>query len=264
MKLKEKLEQWNVKSPIEPGFHEVISPSKKECKVSYIYRLNLNKDDEYTLESKDLEMNLVLIKGQAVIEINNENKDMTKYDSLYIPGKSKLNIRAIEQVTFYIGAATCEGIGKVFFRKFDKTLPLGEIHQIHGSGSGEREVFFTLNPEVPASRLICGLTWGGDGTWTSWPPHQHEKDLEEVYCYFDMDFPKIGFHLSYVKEGGIESGVLHPVTSGSMIMAPYGYHPTVATPGTRNSYFWVLVAFTPETRAYDRAIIDKNYVGGLK
>ncbi len=36
--------------------------------------------------------------------------------------------------------------------------------------SYRREVVMTTNQEVPGSCLICGLTWGDDGAWTSWPP----------------------------------------------------------------------------------------------
>ena len=46
------------------------------------------------------------------------------------------------------------------FPAFNPRLPLGEIHQIHGKGVGQREVFMTLNQEIQASRLIAGLTWG--------------------------------------------------------------------------------------------------------
>ena len=113
----------------------------------------------------------------------------------------KLTITAKEDCIFYIAGAKYEGIGEPHFRKFDITLPIGDVHQIHGEGVGQREVMFTLAPQDSASKLICGLTWSGEGAWTSWPPHQHEKDLEEVYCYFDMPLPKFGFHISYLKSG---------------------------------------------------------------
>ena len=69
---------------------------------------------------------------------------------------------------------------------------------------------------MPSSRLLCGLTWGGNGSWTSWPPHQHEKDLEEVYCYFDMDAPKFGLHLSYLKSGEVEDVVAEQMLDGKL------------------------------------------------
>ncbi|WP_288187858.1 5-deoxy-glucuronate isomerase, partial [Anaerostipes sp. CAG:276] len=136
---------------------------------------------------------------------------------------------------------------------------IGDIHQIHGEGVGRREVMFTLAPQDTASKLICGLTWSQEGAWTSWPPHQHEKDLEEVYCYFDMPSPKFGLHISYLKTGEVEDIVTHTVHSGTMVQAPCGYHPTVASPGSRNAYFWVLAAFTPESRRYDLAINDPAF-----
>ena len=105
---------------------------------------------------------------------------------------------------------------------------------------------------------IC-FSWttnGGNGAWTSWPPHEHEKDLEEVYCYFDMDDPHFGLHLSYVEPGDTHGVVAHTVKSGTMILAPRGYHPTVAAPVTRNTYLWVLAAHSHKSRRYDLAVLD--------
>jgi 5-deoxy-glucuronate isomerase len=254
-----RMEEWKVTSDTSEGFHECIIPGKQDCKVVHIYRLNLNKGSKYTLKSNDLEMNPVLLKGRAHVACDAFETDMDKLDSFYITGNMEVEIEALEDLTFYIGAAICEGYGKPFFRKFDPDLPLGEIHQIHGEGVGQREVFFTLNPEKDSSRLLCGLTWGGNGSWTSWPPHQHEKDLEEAYCYFDMDEPRFGFHMSYLKSGEVEESVAHVVRSGDMVLAPVGYHPTVASPGTQNTYFWVLAAHSHESRRYDLAVLDPVY-----
>ncbi|MBR8749502.1 5-deoxy-glucuronate isomerase [Fusobacterium sp. DD29] len=261
----ERMETWKVNSPEEYGFHEVIIPENSDCKVANIFRLNLKKGDNYILNSNKLELHAVLIEGEAVLSEHASLKNkMNKFDSFYIPSKDKIKITAIEDSIFYIAGALCEGIGKPIFRKFDSSLPIGDIHQIHGEGVGRREVMFTLAPSDKASRLICGLTWGGNGAWTSWPPHQHEKDLEEVYCYFDMPAPKFGLHISYLKSGQVDEIVSHVVQSGTMVQAPCGYHPTVASPGTRNTYLWVLAAFVPEGRSYDLAIMDPNYIESKK
>lgn len=257
---KKRMEGWHVRSSGDKGMHHCVSPGEQDCKTVNIFRLNLGKQEEYELLSGSLEMDAVLLAGSAEVESACfPEKRMEKLDSFYIPGNCSVRIKAEEDAVFYIGAAVCEGYGKSFFRRFQKDLPLGEIHQIHGSGSGEREVCFTLNPEMEASRLLCGLTWGNDGAWTSWPPHQHEKYLEEVYCYFDMEPPKFGLHISYLKSGQTEGIVTHTVSSGSMVLAPVGYHPTVAAPGTRNTYFWVLAAHSHESRRYDLAENDPVY-----
>ena len=254
---KERMEKWGFQSPETPGFHEVIIPGKADCKAVYIYRLNLPKHESYTLNSGELELHPVLLSGSAQLTDHSSlTQKMERFDSFYIPGGNSVKITALEDCVFYIGGAKYEGIGSPFFRKYDPSLPIGDIHQIHGQGVGQREVMFTLDPKTPASRIIAGLTWGGQGAWTSWPPHQHEKYLEEAYCYFDMPLPKFGFHVSYLQSGDVEDIVTHTVHGGSMVLAPCGYHPTVASPSVRNTYFWVLAAFEPDGRSYEKALED--------
>lgn len=257
---KGRLEGWRVQSPETPGFHPVIVPEKSECKSAQVYRLNLSAGKTYVLQSGALEMHPVLIDGEANLAPHpGLEAHMKRFDSLYIPANDSIEITAVCDCVFYIAAALYEGIGVPSFRKYDPMLPIGDIHQVHGSGVGQREVMFTLDPNTQASRLICGLTWGGQGAWTSWPPHQHEKDLEEVYCYFDMPKPKFGFHISYLHSGDPDAMVAHTVYSGTMVEAPAGYHPTVASPAVCNTYLWVLSAFTPVSRSYDLAVLDPNY-----
>lgn len=253
---KERMEKWRIQSPEEYGFHKVIAPGREDCQAAVMYRLNLAAGQSFRLEPGSEEMSCVCVKGAAKVGLEGSRYDCGQFDSFYTAGGNAADIQAETECVFYIGAAADEGYGKPFFRKFDRQLPLGEIHQIHGKGVGQREVFMTLNQEVPASRLITGLTWGGNGAWTSWPPHQHEKDLEEVYCYFDMDAPHFGMHLSYVDPGDVDGIVAHPVKSGTMVLAPRGYHPTVSSPGTKNAYFWVLAAHCHESRSYDLAVLD--------
>lgn len=261
-KERSQLEKWHIQSPDTPGFHAVITPEQCECRIAQVYRLNLQQGQNHHLRTGNLEMHPVLISGSASLSPHfGLELSMEQFDSFYLPAKDDVVITAETDCVFYIAAAPYEGTGTPSFRKFCLNLPIGEIHQIHGKGVGQREVMFTLDPGTPASHLICGLTWGGQGTWTSWPPHQHEKDLEEVYCYFDMDLPKFGFHLSYLHSGEPEGIVVHTVHSGTMVQAPAGYHPTVASPSVRNTYLWVLASFTPRQRSYDLAVFDRAYEG---
>jgi 5-deoxy-glucuronate isomerase len=250
---------WCVASVEAPGMFRVIGPDVSDCSVVHVYRLNLSAGTTHILNSKDQEMNAVLIHGSAHMSGAGMMEKMSALDSFYIPGNASVQIKAESNSVFYIAAAVCEGYGKPFFRKYDSALPIGEIHQIHGKGSGAREVFFTLNPEMPASRLICGITSSNDGGWTSWPPHQHEKDLEEVYCYYGMPEPEFGLHISYTESGRVEDMQAHVVRDGIMVLIPKGYHPTVSTPGTKNRYFWVLASFSHASRRYDRAVTDSVY-----
>ena len=255
----ERLRSWRVESPDMPGMHTVIGPGTAECRAIQVFRLNLPAGKSFCLETGPLEKHAVLIHGKARLSPHfGLREEMERFDSFYLPGGEAVTITAEENSIFYIPAAACAGIGRPSFRKYDPMLPIGDIHQIHGAGVGRREVMFTLDPNTRASHLICGLTWGGTGAWTSWPPHQHEKDLEEVYCYFDMDPPAFGLHLSYL-HAGTETIAAHPVRSGTMVAAPRGYHPTVSSPVGRSTYLWALAAFTPAQRSYDLAVTDPNF-----
>ncbi len=258
--MRERMYGWKFQSPEENGFHKVIESSVADCRVINVSRLNLSQGEKFELRDSELELNAVVIAGSCEIRQSDFGcLTFKKFDSFYIPHGATVEITAIDSCIFYIAGAPCDGIGEPSYRIYDPDLPIGDIHQVHGAGLGRREVSFTLDPGTKASRLICGITFGATGAWTSWPPHQHEKDLEEAYCYFDMPSPKCGFHVSYLESGKLEDAVVHPVHSGSMVIAPRGYHPTCASPSCHNSYFWALAAFTHESRRYDLAILDEAY-----
>ena len=188
-------------------------------------------------------------------------EDMSRLDGLYLAGNTVCTLRAEENCVFYIAYALYEGVGETLHIRFDPNAPLGPMHEVHGEGTFQREVFIMLGDKTPASRLLCGYTFGPDSGWTSWPPHEHAAMLEETYCYFDMPAPKMGYQITYLEENGLYSdAVAHPVRSGNMVVFPCGYHPTVASPGTRNTYLWALVALRPEDRVYGIYNKDKNYI----
>lgn len=146
---KKRMETWKVQSSDEKGFHKVITPDTCECQEAQMFRLNLPAGESYTLESKELELHPVLLAGKAKLSGHASlDQDMEKFDSCYIPGNDKLTITAKEDCIFYIAGAKYEGIGEPHFRKFDITLPIGDVHQIHGEGVGQREVMFTWHHRI--------------------------------------------------------------------------------------------------------------------
>ncbi len=250
---------WIYPSSEAPGFHAVVTPDNSACTCTWVYRLNLVAGESHTIESGDKEMNGVVIAGTATVVHGSEEERLDRLDSFYLPGDDTVVITATDDLIMYIGAARWDDEGAWFVRRFDLAMPIGEIHQIHGEPPYQREVFMTINQEVPGSRLICGLTWGEDGGWTSWPPHQHSQDLEEVYCYFDIPRPQFALHLGYREPGKLET--VHPVSSGDFAAVPVGYHPTVGMPGVRSTYFWVMAAHSRASRRYDLAVNDPAYDG---
>lgn len=248
---------WKYTSPEEEGFHTIISPDNSACKITWVFRLNKRKGDTYTLVDGKLELNGVVIKGKVKIIYKSGEELLNRLDSFYLPSKEKVEMVFQEDTSVFIGGAVYEGLGEFFTRKFNTSLPLGNIRQVHGKPPYRRDVFMTVTQQDNASRLICGISKGEPGQWTSWPPHQHTKDLEEIYCYFDIPKPLSAFHFSSRKEGEFE--FIHPVSTGDCVIIPEGYHPTAGMPGVRSCYFWVMAAHSHESRRYDLAVNDPTF-----
>jgi len=248
---------WKYSSPEHEGLHRIIDPENSACKLTWIYRLNLEQGSTHTLNSQNLELNGVVIMGKVAVLHDENGSELNRYDSFYLPGNEELVVLALERSSLFIGGSLFEGRGTYFTRNFDLSLPIGDIHQVHGEPPFQREVFMTLAQQDEGSRLICGITFGEPGKWTSWPPHQHTKDLEEVYCYFDIPKPDSAFHFSSREDGVFE--FIHPVSTGDCVVVPEGYHPTCGMPGVKSCYFWVMAAHSPESRRYDLAVNDPNF-----
>jgi 5-deoxy-glucuronate isomerase len=249
---------WKYRSMPESGWHTIVSPENSACQSLWLFRLNLNVGEAYTLTNQALELSAVMIAGESEALCENRAYALEKYDSVYLAPGCEMQISAKEQLIMYIAGALYEGVGAMHVHKYNPSLPLGDIQQLHGKPPYRRRVYMTLGPHVPASRLITGFTWSEEGGWSSWPPHQHERDLEEGYCYFDMPEPLFGIHLSYRTPGTPEAA--HFVRSGDFVIAPRGYHPTVSIPSSKNAYFWALAAHSQASRRYDLAIGDPYYV----
>ncbi len=247
---------WAIQSPTNEGFHAIFEAGKSACSVLSFFRLNLSAGKTFTHDSGELEMDYVLISGEAELSFGDEKVTSYPLDALYVPGHTSVSIYAVKDSVFYIPAAPCDGYGKTNFRRYDPTLLCGYIHQVHGSGSSQRSMNFVLDPETPASRLMCGICFGEFGKWTSWVPHQHSETQEEAYCYFGMGDKVSGYQICYQKPGGIGDADIYPVKDGTIVMIPEGYHPTVSFPGSKNMYLWSLAARSHDVRKYGLGIDD--------
>ena len=151
---------WKYSSPEQEGLHRIIDPENSACRLTWIYRLNLEQGSTYTLNSQNLELNGIVIMGKVAVLHDEYESELNNYDSFYLPGNEELVVLALERSSLFIGGSIFEGRGKFFTREYDLGLPIGEIHQVHGEPPFQREVFMTLAQEDEGSRLICGITIG--------------------------------------------------------------------------------------------------------
>lgn len=237
------------------GFQEIITRQNSEMEVTEFYRLNLQAHDKYRLIKNDMELGIAVISGEWNIKIDNKNYACKKFDTVYKPAGQEVLFESLNDGgIIYMGAAPSSNQELISYKvPFDKDLPIGDRHQIHGKRFYEREVFMGIGPQDNAYRLIMGFTWGNEGQWTSWPPHEHAKYLEEIYAFFEIDYPDIAFQLLFEKFEYTEDVTMIPVRSGDAVAIPREYHSSFATPGTRSQYLWIMSAKYPKYRRYDLA-----------
>jgi len=108
---------------------------------------------------------------------------------------------------------------------------------------------------------MAGVTFSTPGNWTSWPPHEHSKLLEEAYLYIDMPAPSFGVQFVYTDPNDPE--LVQVVREGDCVLMPQGYHPNVAAPGGQINFLWMMAAITEgDDRQFGVVNVQPEYASG--
>jgi 5-deoxy-glucuronate isomerase len=110
--------------------------------------------------------------------------------------------------------------------------------ELRGAGVASRQVNNFCTPATfDADRMIAVEVLTPGGNWSSYPPHKHDEEgpdesqLEEVY-YFEVARGGPGYQRVYGSGPGREIDVCAEVSTGDVVLVPYGYHgPSMAAPG---------------------------------
>jgi len=103
------------------------------------------------------------------------------------------------------------------------------LHFRAGGPGSSRELNILIGKNVEAGRLLAGVTFSDPGNWTSWPPHEHSKLLEEAYLFIDMPSPSFGVQFVYTNPDDPE--FLAIVRDGDAVLDAAGLelpHPRMA------------------------------------
>jgi len=232
------------------GRHIAVTPGNSAMRHLAYGRIILNSSQpSVTFSNGDRETVLICLKGEARIQAGGGGNVLRPYDALYIPRDSEVEVATDSSVDL------AEFSAEVAKQYPLKVVRSGEISEESGlkfrtGGAGStRTVSMTVTKNVQAGRILVGITTSEPGNWTSWPPHEHARTLEEMYVYFDMPAPAYGIQLVY-------NDTEHPelvtvVHEGDAVLMPAGYHPNVAVPGHRLSFLWAMAAH--------REVEDRQY-----
>ncbi|HSB79029.1 MAG TPA: 5-deoxy-glucuronate isomerase [Candidatus Methylomirabilis sp.] len=216
------------------------------------------------LESQDEELGFVCLSGTGAIRVDGQTVSLGKYDALYLPRDSRCTVSSAGAFDLAeIGAPSSKKY-PVQFVRFEDVLKNPKLVRKAGFEPYARTLHTLIGEDnVQAARLLAGVTFSKDGNWTSWPPHDHHKEKEEIYLYIDMPEPNFSLHLNYTDGKDMEMVV--PVWEGDAVAIKKGYHYNVATPGTATGFLWMMAAVREEKdRVFTQVTVQPEFDGRFK
>jgi len=217
-----------------------------------------------SVDSQDEEIGFICLNGNGTIQVNGKTHSLKKYDALYLPIGTQCTISSQGAFDLAECAASSSKKHPVQFVRFEEVLKDPDLVKKAGFEPYARNLHTLIGEKnVQASRLLAGVTFSKDGNWTSWPPHDHWKEKEEIYLYIDMPHPNFGVHLNYVDFKDMEMVV--PVWEGDAVAIKKGYHYNVASPGTTVGFLWMMAAIREEQdRVFAKVTVQPEFDGRFK
>src|SRR4030042_2094417 len=216
------------------------------------------------VSSQDEEIGFVCLNGKGTIQGEGKTYTLSKYDALYLPRESQYTISSNGAFDLAEVAAPSSKRYPVQFVRFEDVKKNPDLVKQAGFEPYARTLHTLIGEKnVQASRLLAGVTFGKDGTWTSWQPHEPSEAKEEIYLYIDMPHPNFGIHLNYTDYKDMEMVV--PVWEGDAVAIKKGYHYNVASPGTTVGFLWMMAAIREEKdRVFTQVTVQPEFDGRFK
>lgn len=250
------------KTNAQTGRHLAVTPENSTmCHLSY-GRIILNSSEPLvSFSNGEQETGLICMSGNGLVKTAGSEFALGPLDAIYIPRDSKIEVLTKSFVDLAEFSAQVEGKYPLKFVRYAEVAKDPSLKFATGGPGSRREVNLLIAKNVEAGRLIAGFTRSDPGNWTSWPPHEHAKMLEEIYVYFDMPAPAFGIQLVYNDMQDPE--LVTVVRDGDAVLMPSGYHPNVSVPGHRIAFLWLMAAHREvEDRQYGVVNVQPGFQQG--
>ena len=246
------------------GRRTAVAPGSSAARYLHYGRITLDAlDGALTFENDDHETGLVCLGGAAEVRTGGQSFQLARYDALYIPRDSEIKVRAIDDNGCDLAeiSAPVANHYPLKFVAFADVRQDPKLHVAAGKPPAERDLNVLIGANVEAGRIMAGVTFSTPGNWTSWPPHEHSRMLEEAYLYIDMPEPSWGVQFVYTNPA--EPELMQVVREGDCVLMPKGYHPNVAAPGGQINFLWMMAAVREgEDRQFGVVNVQPEYAAG--
>ena len=223
------------------GRHISVTPANSTNQHLAYGRIILNSTaPSVSFSNEDRETGLIVLSGEASIKVAGQKIELSRYDSIYVPRDSSIEVATPSSVDIAEFSADVDARYPLQVVRFAEMSKDPGLVFMTGNNAARRHLHMCLAKNIEAGRLVEGFTWSDPGNWTSWPPHEHAKMLEEMYVYFDMPAPAFGIQLVYNNTEYPELVTI--VRDGDAVLMPSGFHPNVSVPGHRICFLWAMAA----------------------
>jgi len=268
------MDQEVVQNPITPetcfvpkthegrGRRTAVAPGATAARYLHYGRITLAAGDApISFNSEDHEIGLICLHGKATVKTEGQTFDLDRYDAVYVPRDSEIEVNAPEGCDLAEVSAPVAKRYPLKFVSYKEVRQNPKLHLIAGKPPAERDLNVLIGANVEAGRIMAGVTFSTPGNWTSWPPHEHSKLLEEAYLFIDMPSPSFGVQFVYTDPKKPE--LVQVVREGDCVLMPQGYHPNVAAPGGQINFLWMMAAIKEgEDRLYGVVNVQPEYAAG--
>jgi len=244
------------------GRRTAVAPGTTASRFLHYGRITLAAGDQpVKFNSNDHETGLICLNGKATVRAEGETFDLDRYDAVYIPRDSEIEVNTTGGCDLAEVSAPVAKRYPIKFVSYKEVRQNPKLHLIAGKPPAERDLNVLIGANVEAGRIMAGVTFSTPGNWTSWPPHEHSKLLEEAYLFIDMPSPSFGVQFVYTDPAKPE--LVQVVREGDCVLMPQGYHPNVAAPGGQINFLWMMAAIREgEDRLYGVVNVQPEYAAG--
>lgn len=242
--------------------HKKKNPEEMGLAFTSVQRIE--STEAIRIESGSEEICLVVTGGKAGFKSGNNMGSAGFRDMIYMPWKSTILIdpetNDTELMVYGAPAHRDTSFAHIPFSSIDQDP---KAHREYGdpATNSRRDVWHFINDDFDACRLMMGQCRGDTGGWTSWPPHEHSREREEVYTYFDMGK---AFGIQCVYEDMDDPVLIALVREGDIVAIPGGYHPNSGSPAGPISFIYCMVSKKPDDRKFMDLRIQEIYGNEFK
>ena len=243
------------------GRRPAVAPGSTAARYLHYGRITLDAGAEpVKFSNNDHEVGLICLNGKATVRADSESFELDRYDAVYVPRDAEIEVAASgpDGCDLAEVSAPVEKRYPLKFVSYKEVRQNPRLHLIAGKPPAERDLNVLIGANVEAGRIMAGVTFSTPGNWTSWPPHEHSKLLEEAYLFIDMPAPSFGVQFVYTDPQKPE--LVQVVREGDVVLMPQGYHPNVAAPGGQINFLWMMAAVREgEDRLYGVVNVQPEY-----